>query len=118
MSGFKFESEFKIVSEALRRFDDEYRENKQKKKACEIADDVDRSFFTYSQSVEKYIIRAEEANLEKKEECLAYLNYTLDFEIDTLASSCYEDIFLALNRMNDFLDMRPVEKKISGVRKW
>ena len=111
------EFEFKIVSEALRRFDYEYRVNTQKKEASDLVGEADRSFFTYYLLVKKYIARAKEANLEKKEECLAYLNYTL--ETDTPARLHYKDLHRATNRVQSlYIKMRPAKGKVSKVRRW
>ena len=74
MSGFKFESEFKIVSEAAMRFYNEYCEIDEEE-IYELYNKTLFAFITYSQLISKCMRRAKKLEPEKRKECLAYLKF-------------------------------------------
>lgn len=75
MSGFKFESEFNIVSEAVKRFYDEYEEIQYQTEVHVLLANVRFTFITYSQLISKCMRRAKKLKPDKRKECLAYLKY-------------------------------------------
>lgn len=82
MSCFKFESEFKIVSEAVGRFYDEYDEIQNQPGVHILIHKARFVFVTYYQLIDKCMRRAKRLKPEKKEECLAYLKYIRKTDAD------------------------------------
>lgn len=100
MSGFKFESEFNIVSEAIKRFYDEYEEIQNQTRAYALKSNARFTFITYSQLISKCMRRAKKLKPEKRKECLAYLKYIRKTDASMDSHYCgIDSIALSVSRL-------------------
>lgn len=99
-----FEFEYNLIFKAVEEYNEEFRAAKNKKKPLKLSREFEEVVYPYHDLIHRYITRATgaELNTEKKEECLAYLNFTLETDARLRYHfTGFDDVDIFIRRLYD-----------------